>query len=262
MPPFGLGGTRILPSKGGVSVSELPSNREWIFWGRHDPLYAVTTRPGKEMGGPAPWTPEEFLEVGRLYFADVYRHWQQYGVGSEHCVEIGCGSGRITRQLISRFRRVTALDVSVEQLQNARRLLGASASGVALTLVSEPILPLPNVSCDAVFSCEVFQHVDTHQPIADYLREAHRVLVPGGTVCFQLPVRGVHRSSFLSSRARTAMLRLLRRLGRRRMMIYRQYPADLVFRLLTDAKFQNLEMRLFQAAQHEGFVAYFFGRKL
>lgn len=242
-------------------MGELRSNQEWIFWGQRDPLYAVATRPGRQIGGQSPWTAAELFDMGRLYFADVYRQWEQYGVGSEHCVEIGCGSGRITRQMIAHFRRVTAFDVSAEQLENARRLLGADAGDVAFTLVSEPVLPLADASCDGVFSCEVFQHFDTHQPIGDYLREAYRVLGSGGTVCFQLPVRGVHPASFLCSAIRIAALRLLRRLGRRRMMIYRQYRADLVFRLLTQAGFQDLEMRLFHAAQQDGFHAYFLGRK-
>ena len=56
-------------------MGQLQSNLEWLFWGRHDPLYAVATRPGKQAGGPTPWTADEFLETGRLYFADVYRHW-------------------------------------------------------------------------------------------------------------------------------------------------------------------------------------------
>lgn len=242
-------------------MGKLPSNQEWMFWGRHDPLYGVVTQPGRQIGGRAPWTPEKFLETGRLYFADVYRQWQQYGVGWEHCVEIGCGSGRITRQLAIRFHRVTAVDVSPEQLEIARRLLGDTAGRVTFAVVSDPALPLADGTCDGVFSCEVFQHFDTPQPMSNYLIEATRVLSPGGTVCFQVPVRGVHPRSFLSSPLRTAALRLLRRLGRRRMMIYQQYTANLILDLLTRAGFQDLEMRLFHAAQHEGFHAYFFGRK-
>ncbi|HYN05837.1 MAG TPA: class I SAM-dependent methyltransferase [Vicinamibacterales bacterium] len=242
-------------------MSRPGSNREWIFWGRHDPLFAVASVPGREAGGDAPWTPEEFFETGRQYFADVYRHWQQFGVGSAHCVEIGCGSGRITRQLVEHFRRVTAVDVSPDQLQNARRLLGEDGRTVDLKLVSEPVLPLPDSSCDGVFSCEVFQHFDSHRPIATYLREANRVLVRGGTVCFQLPVQGVHPALFLSSRPRLATLRILRLLGRRRMMMYRQYPTALVLDLISRAKLQDGEMRLFHARGHSGLHAYFFARK-
>lgn len=242
-------------------MGELRTNREWQFWGEHDPFYAVMTRPGKHVGGPAPWREEELLEVGRLYFADVYRQWQQFGVGSEHCVEIGCGSGRITRQLVAHFRKVTALDVSPAQLETARRLLGADADRVALTLVSAPAIPLPDASCDGVFSCEVFQHFDSDEPVAAYLREAYRVLGPGGTACLQLPVRGIHPASFLSSPIRNALLRLARRLGRRRMMIYRQYKAGVVLGLFEQAGFQNSELRVFRAAEQDGHHAYFLGRK-
>lgn len=242
-------------------MDKLPSNREWIFWGQHDPLFAVFTRPGKEANGKTPWLPEEFFETGRQYFADVFRQWQQYGTASDHCVEIGCGSGRITKQLAAQFHRVTALDVSPAQLESAQRLLGSEASNVTFALVTAPVLPVEAASCDGVFCCEVFQHLDPASAIGDYLREAYRVLRPSGIICFQLPVRGVHRPSLLSSQIRNAMLSLLRRLGRRRMMIYRRYSAPLIFKMLSDAGFTDIELRVFRAAQQHGFDSYFFGRK-
>lgn len=243
------------------SMNDLRTNKEWIFWGEHDPLFAVTTRQGKDIGGEAPWTAEEFLATGDRYFADVYRQWQQYGVGSDHCVEIGCGSGRITRPLLRRFNRVTAVDVSPAQLENARRLLGDDARRVTFTLVSQPALPVDGESCDGVFSCEVFQHFDSETPLAAYLRDAARVLKPNGTICFQVPVRGVSRRSFLSSRVRHAALRLARKLGRRRMMIYRQYDASTILHLLVQNGFCEPEMRVFRAAEQEGMHAYFLAKK-
>lgn len=242
-------------------MSGLRSNREWIFWGRHDPLFAVATRAGKQKDGASPWTAEELLEAGRAYFAGVYRQWRQYGVGSRHCVEIGCGSGRITRQLAVHFRRVTALDVSPDQLASARELLGPDADRVTLALVSDPAIPLPDGSCDGVFSCEVFQHFDEDRGMAAYLEESHRVLAPGGTVCFQVPVRGMRRGSLLASPLRNLSLRVLRRLGRRRMMIYREFRPDRIIRMLDQAGLVDLELRMFRAAHQEWFHCYFLGRK-
>ena len=203
----------------------LPSNREWIYWGQSDPLFAVAARPGKEASGKTPWTSEEFLESGRRYFADVERQWRQYGAGCDHCVEIGCGAGRITRQLASRFRRVTAIDVSSAQLETARRLLEADFPNIVFALVEEPLIPLAEASCDGVFSCEVFQHLDPASALGVYLAEAHRVLRSGGAACFQVPIVGAQPPSALSSALRNAALRLCRRLGRRRMMIYRRFSA-------------------------------------
>ena len=154
-------------------------------------------------------------------------------------MEIGCGTGRITRQLASCFRHVTALDVSPGQLETARRLLQNVVHNVEFTLVSTPHLPVDDGMCDGVFSCEVFQHLDPAVPLLrDYISEAYRVLAQGGTFCFQLPVRGIQGASILASPARNRLLGVLRHLGRRRMMIYQQFSAPLVLGLLSQSGFR------------------------
>ncbi len=237
------------------------SNKEWLFWGRADPLLGVATRPGKGVDGPHPWTPHEFLEAGRIYFADVWRQWASFGVGRGHCVEIGCGSARITSELVKIFEHVTALDVSPEQLARASEHLGDAGGRVSLRCVSEPAIPLPESSADAVFSCEVFQHFESDAPLLQYLREAFRVLKPAGTICFQLPIAGLQPPSFLSSSARTRVLSVLRRLGRRRLMIYRAYHGHAVLNTLASLGFLDVELRVFRPAGEQGHQAYFFGRK-
>lgn len=237
------------------------SNKEWIFWGRTDPLFGVATRPGKERESGSPWTRDEFLESGRRYFADVWRQWRQFGVTTSHCVEIGCGSARITTQLALVFDRVTALDVSPDQLARAAEMLGDRRDRVTLACVGQPEIPLPDACADAVFSCEVFQHFDSEAPFNDYMREASRVLRSGGTMCFQRPVRGIHAASLLASPVRTLALRLLRLLGRRRMMIYRRVDANQVMRTLASLGFTDIELRVFHVAEHDGVHAYFFARK-
>jgi len=236
------------------------SNKEWLFWGRTDPLFGVVSWPGKNVSGMQPWTREEFLATGRAYFADVWRQWQQYGVGEAHCVEVGCGAGRITRQLVDQFAHVTALDVSPDQLTVANEFLGEARARVVLERVSEPRIPLADGSADGVFSCEVFQHFQSDAPFHAYISEAFRVLRPGGTLCFQVPVVGMHRWTFLASRTRAHMLRLLRAMGRRRMMIYRAFQAPDVIDVLERVGFREVEIRTFQVADH-GVHSYFFARK-
>jgi ubiquinone/menaquinone biosynthesis C-methylase UbiE len=237
------------------------SNREWIYWGRNDPLYAVATLPDRQIGGTAQWDLKDFMEFGRIYFAEVIRQWKQYGVGHRRCVEIGCGSGRMTRWLAEQFDHVVALDVSEAQLQTAAKVLGDHGKNVTLTLVAEPAIPLPDASCDAVFTCEVLQHLDSIRPIVAYMREAFRILEVGGSICFQLPVVGLQSVTITSSEWRNRLLGLLRVLGRRRMMIYRRYSAPQIISLLRDAGFQEIEMRFFQAKPQQGSHAYFFARK-
>jgi hypothetical protein len=101
------------------------SDKEWTYWGKTDPLWGVCSVPGKRKTDAHPWTAEEFLESGAIAFGEVLPMWRSYGMGREHCIEIGCSSGRITNQLLSVFERVTALDVSAERIENAKRLLGS-----------------------------------------------------------------------------------------------------------------------------------------
>lgn len=237
------------------------SNREWIYWGRTDPLFAVATLPDRQVGGAMEWDVQEFLEFGRAAFSEVHRHWCQYGMGQQRCVEIGCGSGRMTRWLSEHFAQVLALDVSPEQLQSAKVILGKHGKNVEFTLVTEPTIPAANGTYDAVFTCQVFQHLDGISSINAYLREAYRVLEVGGTLCFQLPVVGLQTVSTLSSEWRNWLLGLARKLGRRRMMIYRRYPAPEIISLLRRAGFEDIELRFFQAKPQEGSHSYFFARK-
>ena len=196
----------------------LNTDREWIFWGQHDPLWAVSSVAGRQRDGARAWTAEEFLADGATYFAPVRQQWAHYGMGSSHCLEIGAGSGRLTKQLLATFRRVTAVDVSAAQLENAKRLLGEDSSRVTFALVEQPAFPVPDASADGLFTAEVFQHFASFAPIEAYLRDGFRALMSGGTVCFQLPVLGLHSVS----RVRFAVLWLAlaaRRPARRRPML-------------------------------------------
>src|SRR5207245_3101887 len=74
------------------------------------------------------------------------------------CFEIGCGSGLMTTQLVTVFETVAALDVSADQIDLARQLLGPKASAVQFYQVNDPAIPLSNHRCTAMFSCHVFQH--------------------------------------------------------------------------------------------------------
>ncbi len=239
----------------------LSTDREWIFWGEHDPLWAVSSAPGRERGGRRAWTAEEFLAEGAVYFAPVRRQWEQYGMGSSHCLEIGAGSGRLTKQLLQSFRRVTAVDVSSAQLANAQRMLGDDAPRVTFAVVDGPAFPVPDASADGIFSAEVFQHFASFAPIEAYLRDGFRALASGGTVCFQLPVSGMHplnHALFALRGVRTTIERLLRR---RKVMDYRIYRASRVFEALKRIGYVDCELRAFTVGAHDGEHAYFFARR-
>lgn len=164
----------------------MKSNIEWEKWGERDPLYAVATWAGKERGAPNAWTDDEFYEIGRSDWADFLKQWQHYGLAPGVCVEIGCGAGRITKQLSEHFHQVNGLDVSQHQLDYARKHI--SASNVSLTFSNGTAIPLSDCTCDAAFSVHVFQHFECFQDALAVFQEIFRTLKPGGTLMIHLPL--------------------------------------------------------------------------
>ena len=118
-------------------------------------------------------------------------------------VEIGCGLGRLTFNLAEYYRRVMGVDVSPGLLeeaaahndrQNVRFALGDGRT----------VLPHSQGEWDVVFSAEVFHHLDA-KILASYVRDAFRLLRPGGQFVFQINVAPVTWRTRLAGTVRTLL---------------------------------------------------------
>lgn len=102
-------------------------------------------------------------------------------------VELGCGTGALARELLQHHLRPEAtylgLDVSGTMVTLSRRRLAPWAGRARVELTSgEPTIPVPDSSCDRFLSTYVFDLLG-EADIRAMLREATRVLVPGGLIC-------------------------------------------------------------------------------
>ncbi len=114
--------------------------------------------------------------------------------GDEEVVEVGCGAGRMTRAIAARARSVTALDVSSEMLEVARRMNPQLENVRWLHGDGTTLAPLDAASADACLSHVVFQHIPAPEVTLGYVREMGRVLRPGGWAAFQISNDpGIHR---------------------------------------------------------------------
>ena len=129
---------------------------------------------------------EQFWQLGK---ADLDQLLDLGGVAIEpadHVVEIGCGVGRLTREIAARAAAVEAIVVSERMLELAREHNPELTNVTWLLGDGESLRPIEDATADLCISHVVFQHIPDPSITLSYVREIGRVLKPGGQSTFQV----------------------------------------------------------------------------
>jgi SAM-dependent methyltransferase len=94
-------------------------------------------------------------------------------------LEIGCGVGRVGRELAPLIRHWIGTDVSDNMLAHAANRLADLPNVELVTINGTDLQPVPDAHVDAVYCTVVFMHLEEWDRYS-YVREALRVLKPGG----------------------------------------------------------------------------------
>lgn len=122
------------------------------------------------------WCPEGLRESDARLLGDV---------ADQDVLEVGCGAAQGSRWLVSAGARVTAFDVSMGQLAQARFLNTRTGMHVQrLVQADAQTLPFRSTSFDVVMSA--FGAIPFIADSAAALREIARVLRPGGRLVFSV----------------------------------------------------------------------------
>ncbi|HPO13930.1 MAG TPA: methyltransferase domain-containing protein [Candidatus Hydrogenedentes bacterium] len=104
----------------------------------------------------------------------------QHRPASRALIDIGCGTGALLNQL-DRHGQVFGIDLAPEALACCRK-----RSRTRLAQASAMALPFPAENFQAAFMMDVLYHLNVADPMTP-LREAHRVLQPGGLLFVNVP---------------------------------------------------------------------------
>jgi ubiquinone/menaquinone biosynthesis C-methylase UbiE len=117
---------------------------------------------------------------------DVLLRHADFG-SAKSVFEFGCGTGRFAERLLRDFlppdARYRGVDVSPKMISFARARLESHPQRAQVSLTEgDPPVAEPSQSCDRFLSNYVFDLL-SEEDIRDVLREAHRMLRPGGLLC-------------------------------------------------------------------------------
>jgi SAM-dependent methyltransferase len=157
---------------------------EWDMRARENARHYVAT-------GKVDWNDEEYFESGREnvrreILTDMINICQGKDPRDMTVLEIGCGSGRITRALSEVFGQVYAVDISGEMIRQARQSLEDRPNAHVFQNNGSDLSVLGDIQVDFAFSFIVFQHIPSREVIYSYVRDVHRLLRPGGLFKFQV----------------------------------------------------------------------------
>lgn len=114
-------------------------------------------------------------------------------------LEIGYGGGRLLSAASRFFGSVIGIDIHENSELVKNELLGRGIKNFKLLTVNGSTIPVGGQTVDFVYSFIVLQHVEKHEILVSYMREAHRVLKPGGVAVIYFG-RKTYYSSHSSSR--------------------------------------------------------------
>jgi ubiquinone/menaquinone biosynthesis C-methylase UbiE len=161
-------------ARGWPALIHLPRRSYGAVWD------AVASSEGSAAVGVSGYGTEEEL---RASAAEPVRNLRELaGITAQDCVlEIGCGLGRIGRELAPLCREWTGADMSAKMLGFARERLKGLANVRLVHLREASLAGFEDASFDVVYSTNAFPHIDEMDRWR-YVEEAWRVLRAGGRI--------------------------------------------------------------------------------
>lgn len=169
--------------------------KQWETLGATDPYWAVLTEP-KMKGGK--WNQDDFFKTGENEIHSVLSKTERLDVtiNKNIALDFGCGVGRLSRALSSRFDKVVGVDISNTMLHEAKKINHEIKNIEFIHNTAKDLKIIPSNSVDFIYSNMVLQHMPRDRQIS-YLEEFCRILATEGVIAIQTPSK--HKLNSLKS---------------------------------------------------------------
>lgn len=163
------------------------TREQWTKLGADEPFWSVLTFPRYKSANMDAGDRDAFFQSGAdlAKLVEIFEQRNADRLPRTICLELGCGVGRVTRHLATRFERVIAVDISATHLQQCQNTMSeAGIANVDCLLLRSPsdVAFLPEF--DFFFSTIALQH--NTPPVQRFiLDQVFSRLRPGGGVLFQ-----------------------------------------------------------------------------
>jgi SAM-dependent methyltransferase len=156
----------------------------WRVLGEEDPLWAILSSPDKRGGR---WSVDEFFAAGENEIGAIERYCAELDRPSARNValDFGCGVGRLSRALSTRYRQVIGVDIASSMIARARELNADRAHMRFVENGEADLRFVGDSSVDLVYSTITLHHMPAPLQRA-YIGEFMRVLSPEGIAVFQI----------------------------------------------------------------------------
>jgi SAM-dependent methyltransferase len=234
------------------------SMRDWDSLAEKDALWAILTDASKANGK---WDIAEFMATGDAEIETVMDHLATISctpMTNGSALDFGCGVGRLTQSIATRFTSCIGVDISRQMIQRAVFLnRHAHCQYVAHSDIK---LPFADGSFVFIYSNIVLQHLPRRLSM-EYLREFVRVLAPDGVLVFGAQDSfGVRDSRSLLFRVRQQLrirsrIKRLLKIGSADMMMHCM-PESVVCEALGTAVVVDVQLTNTAAKDFNGRVKY------
>ena len=119
-------------------------------------------------------------EAVRAVESELKRFGPSADTHTMRALEIGCGPGRLMKPLSRHFGEIYGVDVSDEMIRIASERLRDIPHARVEATNGATLSQFADESLDFIYSYAVFQHIPSREVVLSYMREAKRVLKPGG----------------------------------------------------------------------------------